>query len=195
MRDAPDDDPLAPFLAEIERHAGAAVIARAATVELLLLDVDGVMTDGGLIQSDDGQEHKRFHAQDTLGLRMLQASGVRAAIISGRASETLANRARELGVDELHQGCDDKGEALARIVAEGDVPLERCAFIGDDVVDLPPMRRVHLALCPADAHPLARAHAHHVLARGGGEAAVREACELIMHAQGTLRDALAPHLA
>ena len=194
--DAPTDpdDPLATLIEGIERHVHPTTLARAARVELLALDVDGVMTDGGLIQGDDGLEHKRFHAHDTIGLRLLRESGVRVAVVSGRASETLANRAREIGVDELHQGIDDKAEALAAIVRSSGVAPERCAFLGDDVVDLPPMRRVHLALCPADAHPLVRALSHHALARRGGEAAVREAAELLMHAHGTLRAALAPYL-
>ena len=152
--------------AEIERRSGPDVLARAAAVELLVLDVDGVMTDGGLIQSDDGLEHKRFHARDTLGLRMLRASGVELAIVSGRRSPTLENRARELGVDTLYQDCHDKAGALEEIVTTSGVPLSRCAYIGDDVVDLPPMRRVHLALCPSDAHPLVRACVDHVLPRG-----------------------------
>lgn len=189
-----DDDLLGPWIAALERRAGDAVLARAARVELLLLDVDGVMTDGGLIRGDDGLEYKRFHARDTIGLRLLRASGVKVGIVSGRASTTLADRAEEIGVDALHQGVHDKREALAAVLAALDVTAGRAAFIGDDVVDLPPMRRVHLALATADAHPLVRASAHHVLAAAGGRAAAREAAELIMHARGTLRVALGPYL-
>ena len=189
------DDPFAAWLADVERRAGDEVLARAARIELVLLDVDGVMTDGGLIREDDGLESKRFHARDTIGLRLLRASGVRVGIVSGRASRTLADRAEEIGVDALHQGVHDKREALARVLAELAVAPERTAFVGDDVVDLPPMRRVHLAIAPADAHPLVRISAHHVLGRGGGEAAVREAAELLMHARGTLRAAFAPYFA
>ena len=186
-------DPLAPWIADLERRAGHAVVARAARVELLLLDVDGVMTDGGLIREDDGLESKRFHARDTIGLRLLRASGVRVGIVSGRASPTLADRAEEIGVDALHQGVHDKREALARVLDELDISAERTAFVGDDVVDLPPMRRVHFAVAPGDAHPLVKAASHHVLGAGGGEAAVREVSELLMHAHGTLRAALAPY--
>ena len=188
------DDTLGPLLVDIERRAGAAVLARAAAVDLVLLDVDGVMTDGGLIRGDDGLEYKRFHARDTIGLRLLRASGVKVGIVSGRASTTLADRAEEIGVDALHQGVHDKREALVAVLAALDVPVERTAFIGDDVVDLPPMRRVRLALATADAHPLVRASAHHVLAAAGGRAAAREAAELLMHARGTLRAALGRYL-
>jgi len=191
---AGEDDPLAAVLADLERRSGPAVLARAACVELLLLDVDGVMTDGGLIREDDELESKRFHARDTIGVRLLQSSGVQVAIVSGRSSPTLAARARELGVDTLYQGCDDKRDALGRALAATGISAARAAYVGDDVVDLPPMRRVHLALCPADAHPLVRACAHHVLGHGGGEAAVRDACELLMHARGTLRTAYEPYL-
>ena len=192
-RAATGADPLGAWLDGLGRRAGSATLARAARVELLLLDVDGVMTDGGLIRGDDGLEHKRFHARDTIGLRLLRASGVRIGIVSGRASRTLADRAEEIGVDALHQGVDDKREALGRVLGELGARAERTAFVGDDLVDLPVMRRVHLALAPADAHPLVRNEAHHVLAADGGRAAVRDACELLMHARGTLRAALAPY--
>jgi len=179
---------------DIESRAGESVLARAADVALFLLDVDGVMTDGGLIQSDDGQEHKRFHAQDTLGLRLLQAAGVPCGIISGRASPTLVKRARELGIDIVRAGCHDKLAAMNEILEASALTAAECAFMGDDIVDLAPMLRARLALCPCDAHPLAHAHAHHVLARPGGGAAVREACELILQARGELRDAFEPYL-
>jgi len=189
-----DADPLAPLVAEIERLAAADTITRAAQVELVFLDVDGVMTDGRLDQGDDGVERKRFHARDTIGARLLVRAGVRLAIVSGRTSETLARRARELGVDELHQGVEAKLGIVERIAADAGMPLARCAYLGDDVVDLAPMRRVGLAICPADAHLVVRAQATHVLSRGGGAAALREAAELILHARGTLRDAHVPYL-
>jgi len=191
----PSEDLLAPLIAEIERHASPEIVARAARIELLFLDVDGVLTDGGLDQGDDGLERKRFHARDTIGARLLARGGVRLAIVSGRASPTLERRAAELGIDELHQGVEAKLGVVERVARSADVPLERCAYVGDDVVDLPPMRRVGLALCPADAHVLVSARAHHVLSRAGGEAALREAAELVLHARGDLRDAHAPYLA
>lgn len=196
MNSSPDrDTTLQRHIESIEARAGEVVLAKAASIVVFLLDVDGVMTDGGLIQSDDGVEHKRFHAHDTLGLRMLQAAGVRCGIVSGRASPTLTNRAREIGIEIVHQACHDKLSALNAICEANGVEVDRVAFMGDDIVDLPPMRRVGLALSPTDAHPLAVANAHHVLSRGGGRAAVREACELILQAQGNLRDALAPYFA
>lgn len=178
----------------IERSASPTTLARAAGIALVAFDVDGVMTDGALIQGDDALEHKRFHARDTIGLRLLGRAGLKIAIVSGRASSTLENRARELDVDALHQGVDDKLAAFEALAADCGVPPARCAFVGDDVVDLPPMRRAGLALCPADAHPLVRAEAHHALSRRGGEAAVREAAELLLHARGALADAFAPWL-
>lgn len=178
----------------IESRAGETVLRKASEIELLLLDVDGVMTDGGLIQSDDGQEHKRFHAHDTLGLRLLQAAGVRCGIVSGRASPTLANRALELGIDIVRAGCHDKLAVMNEILEESAIPAPKCAFMGDDIVDLAPMLRAGLALCPQDAHALARAHAHYVLERPGGSGAAREACELILQARGSLRDAFEPYL-
>lgn len=180
------DSSIRAVIDRIEARAGTDVLERAADVQWLLLDVDGVMTDGGLIQGDDALEHKQFHARDGLGFSMLKQSDIKLAIITGRRSKVVANRARELGIETLYQGSHDKLGALDKICSEQGLEYSRCAFMGDDLIDLPPMRRCRLALCPSDAHELVAAHAHWISRYPGGSGAVRDAIELLLHARGQL---------
>lgn len=159
--------------------------ALAREVRLLLLDVDGVLTDGTLFISGQGEEYKAFNSRDGHGIRMLQKSGVVVGIVSGRHSPAVEYRAAELGVQHLHQGCDDKLAIFEQLRGALGLGASQIAFVGDDVVDLPIMLRAGLAIAVHDAHELVRRHAHWVTASGGGKGAVREVCELIMHAQGT----------
>jgi len=166
------------------------VLRRAAQVRLAVFDVDGVLTDGRLILGDDGQEYKAFHSRDGHGLRMLQDSGIAVAIITGRTSQVVEKRARELGIEHLYQGRRDKLPALQELLALLRLRNEALAYVGDDVVDLPVMRRVGLAVAVGDAHPYVKRHAHWVTDAPGGRGAAREVCELLMQAHGTLEACL-----
>lgn len=163
-------------------------------LRLVVFDVDGVLTDGGLYLSDSGEETKRFNSLDGHGLKMLKASGVELAIITGRTSKCVALRAKNLGITRLYQGVEDKLAAMQSLLAELNLAPEAAAFMGDDVVDLPVMRRVGLALSVPAAPQVVRDHAHYVSRREAGHGAVREVCEMILDAQGTLDAQLAPYL-
>mgnify|MGYP001827093420 FL=1 len=167
---------------------------KAAAIRLIVFDVDGVLTDGSLYIGDDGQEYKAFNSKDGHGMVMLQQSGVEIAIITGRSSEVVRIRMASLGIQRVYQGKREKlpaYEELKQITGFGD---EQIAYVGDDVVDLPVMTRVGLAVAVQDSHPLTKQHAHWVTPSGGGRGAGREVCELIMDAQGTLQSALQHYL-
>lgn len=163
-------------------------------IKLIIFDVDGVMTDGRLIIGDDGQEYKAFNSQDGLGMKLLKASGVEMAIITGRTSNVVTKRAESTGIGHFYQGVEDKLEAFLDLAKKAGFSHEQCAFMGDDVVDLPPMRRCGLALTVPAAPALVKQHAHYVTAREAGHGAVREVCELIMQAQGTYDAQMAQYL-
>lgn len=162
---------------------------------MLVMDVDGVLTDGSIYLTDSGDELKAFNSQDGLGLTLLRKSGVALAIISGRKARCVEVRAQALGVAHVYQGIGNKAEAFARLLADTGLSAADCAYIGDDVIDLPVMRQVGFAVAVPDAPNLVRSHAHYVTGSAGGRGAVRELCELILHAQGKLDDALAVYLA
>jgi len=162
-----------------------AIRKRAARIRLVILDIDGVLTDGSLFLGDDGQEFKAFNARDGHGMVLLQETGVRLAVISGRNSNLVRIRMEHLGVAHVYQGCRDKVPAYDELKQILELPDDACAYVGDDVIDLPVMRRVGLAIAVGDAHPLVRQHAHWCTGAPGGRGAVREVCELIMDAQGT----------
>lgn len=168
--------------------------ARIQSLRLIAFDVDGVLTDGGLYLSDSGEEFKRFNSLDGHGLKMLQASGVELAIITGRRSKCVSLRAENLGIRHLHQGVENKLAAMQGLLAELKLAPQAAAFMGDDVIDLPVMRHVGVAFSVPAAPQLVRDHAHYVSQRAAGFGAVREVCELIMAAQGTLDTQLAPYL-
>jgi len=159
--------------------------ARFKNIKLLVLDVDGVMTDGGLTIGDDGQEYKTFHSHDGLGMKLLKASGVELAIITGRTSNVVKQRAETTGVAHFYQGAEDKLVAFNDLMQISGLTANQCAFMGDDVVDLPPMLKCGLALAVPNSPDLVLQHAHYVTIKAGGRGAVREVCELIMQAQGT----------
>lgn len=163
----------------------------AARVELLILDVDGVLTDGRLYYSADGVETKAFHAQDGAAIKMLQGAGVPVALISGRASEAVSRRAEELGIAHVYQAAQDKGVALNELCGAADVAPTRMAHMGDDVGDLPLFDRVGFRISVPGAHPEVAARAHHVTKARPGAGAVREACQLILVAKGRWESALA----
>jgi 3-deoxy-D-manno-octulosonate 8-phosphate phosphatase (KDO 8-P phosphatase) len=157
---------------------------RAARVRLLLLDCDGVLTDGRITPVEGGEELKSFHTHDGHGLVMLHRAGLRSGIISGRKSRLVELRAADLGVSFVRQGALNKVEAFESLMAEAGVEPSHAAYVGDDVVDIPLMRRCALAVAVADATPDTRTAAHYVTRLPGGFGAVREVCELILKAQG-----------
>ena len=157
---------------------------RAAGVKLLLLDCDGVLTDGRITPVPGGDELKSFHTHDGHGLVMLHRAGIRSGIISGRTSLLVEMRAADLGVTYVRQGALDKLSVFDALLIESAVEPSQIAYVGDDVVDIPLMRRCGLALAVADATPDTRDAAHYVTRLNGGHGAVREVCELILKAQG-----------
>lgn len=171
-----------------------AVYDRAKVLKLLVLDVDGVLTDGKLYLSDSGEEIKAFNTLDGHGLKMLKASGVDVAIITGRKSRLVEIRAGNLGIAHLYQGVEDKLSAFRELIGKLGLQPQQVAFMGDDLVDLPAMRRAGLALTVPAAPALVKQNAHYVSERSGGEGAVREVCELIMQAHGTFDAQVAPYL-
>lgn len=158
--------------------------AKAARVALLLLDVDGVLTDGGIVYDDGGREIKRFHVRDGHGIKMLQRAGVEVGIITGRNSGVTAVRARELGISLVRQGATDKMAAWRDILALRGVPPEASAYVGDDIVDVPLLKSVGFAAAPADAEPYVIDAADFVSSRAGGHGAVREVVEFILRSGG-----------
>jgi len=162
---------------------------RAARVSLLIVDVDGVMTDGRIILDSDRGEYKAFHVRDGHGIKMLQREGVKVAIITGRNSDVVNRRAAELGIDIVVQGSKDKIKDYLKIIAELGLRDEEVAYIGDDIVDIPVMRRVGLPVAVADAEEYVREQAVLVTERGGGRGAVREMTDMILKAKGLWDDA------
>ncbi len=170
------------------------IVSRAAQIRLVIFDVDGVLTDGSLFLGDDGQEYKAFHSRDGHGMKMLQRSGVEIAIITGRTSQVVALRMASLGIEHVYQGQEDKLAAFDHLLAKLGLSPGQTAYVGDDVVDLPVMRRAGLAIAVADSHSMILRHCHWRTTRPGGRGAAREVCELIMDAQGKLQPQLQSYL-
>jgi 3-deoxy-D-manno-octulosonate 8-phosphate phosphatase (KDO 8-P phosphatase) len=168
--------------------------ARAARIKLVAFDIDGVMTDGGLHYTNDGGELKTFNVQDGLGLKMMQRAGIELAIVTGRTSGVVAARAADLGIEHVYQGVADKRAAVGGLLDKLGLHWPDCAFMGDDLIDLPAMSQCGLAIAPANARPIVKERAHAVTDAGGGHGAVREAVEFILSAQGKLDAAFAPYL-
>ena len=171
------------------------IMEKAAHIRLVIFDVDGVLTDGSLYIGDDGQEYKAFNSLDGHGMKMLQNAGVQIGIITGRSSEVVRIRMQSLGIDHVYQGARDKLPAYLDLKQKLGLEDEQIAYVGDDVVDLPVMTRVGLAVAVQDAHPFAKQHAHWTTPTAGGQGAGREVCELLMSAQGKLQAALDQYLA
>lgn len=167
--------------------------SRLARVRLLLLDVDGVLTDGGVTWSNDGIEQKTFHIRDGLGLRLWQRAGCRAGIVTGRSSRVVQLRAEELGITLVRQGVEDKLATAAALVAECGVGWEETAFVGDDLPDLPVILRCGLGVAVADACREVAAAAAIVTSLPGGRGAVREVIERMLTARGDWDAIVARH--
>jgi 3-deoxy-D-manno-octulosonate 8-phosphate phosphatase (KDO 8-P phosphatase) len=168
--------------------------AKAREVKLVIFDVDGVLTDGGLFLGDDGQEYKSFNSRDGHGMKMLQKSGVVIGIITGRTSEVVRIRMESLGIEHVYQGKQDKLPAYEELRDKLGLADEEVAYVGDDVVDLPIMRRVGLAIAVNDAHPFVLQHAHWQTPHDGGRGAARDVCEMVLEAQGNLQTELDSYL-
>jgi 3-deoxy-D-manno-octulosonate 8-phosphate phosphatase (KDO 8-P phosphatase) len=162
------------------------VLEKAAQIKLVVFDVDGVLTDGGLFFGDDGQEYKAFYSRDGLGMKLLQQTGVEIGVITARNSLVVEHRMRNLGIENVYQGKMNKLDAFHHLLAKLNVSAKQTAYAGDDVVDLPVMKEAGLAIAVQDAHPFVKQHAHWITQHGGGRGAARDVCELIMQAQGTL---------
>ena len=157
---------------------------KARHIRMLILDVDGVLTDGSIIMDGDGNEIKAFNVRDGHGIKMLQRAGIEVAIITGRSSAVVAARATDLGIKHVIQGSLNKAEGLAELLAATGVKAEECAMMGDDVVDLPPMYQCALKLAPADAHAALLANVDWASDCSGGHGAVRQAAEGLILAAG-----------
>lgn len=172
---------------QVERsEAWMAALSRARQVRLLLLDVDGVLTDGSITYLSGGGEAKTFNTQDGLGIRLLQESGVAVGIITARTSEAVERRSRDLQFAHVFQGKQDKLTVYETILKETGLRPPQTAYMGDDLMDLPILNRVGFAVAPANAVAEIRQRVHYTTEHGGGRGAVREVCDLIMEAQGNL---------
>ena len=162
------------------------ILHRAAQIRLVIFDVDGVLTDGRLYLADDGNEFKAFHSRDGHGLKMLQNQGVAVAIISGRRSLAVEQRMADLGISYVYMGVQDKLVAFQDLLQRQGLDAAQVAYVGDDVIDLPVMIRVGLAIAVQDADPFVKRHAHWQTPSPGGRGAAREVCELLLEALGRL---------
>ncbi len=165
------------------------------SIQLLLMDVDGVLTDGSIIYTDAGEQIKAFHSRDGMGLRLLMDAGIKAGLVTGRKSDALSHRCENLKIDLVYSGISDKGKAVEDIARQTGIALENTAFMGDDLIDLPAMTRVQTAICVPDAPEEVKARAHIITKALGGQGAVREICEAILRAQGKWDSILETYLA
>ena len=175
-------------------HFPAEVLLQAQNIKVLFLDVDGVLTDGGLLYSDSGETLKRFNTLDGHGLKMLQKAGITPAVITGRDSEPLRTRLAALGITHAHYGIEEKRPAAEQTLRALGLNWNQAAAMGDDWPDLPMMQPCAFAAAPANAHAEVLARSHFVSRLQGGHGAVREVCEFILLAQGALERAIGSHL-
>lgn len=172
------------------------LLEKASRIQILIFDVDGVLTDGSLFLDNEGQEYKAFNSQDGHGIKMLQKHGVRCAIITGRTSRVVEHRIRNLGIDPelVWQGQHDKLHGFAELLEQTGLQTDEVAYVGDDVVDLPVMQKVGLAIAVQDAHPFVLQHSHWQTQRPGGRGAARDVCEMLLESRGVLQQELESYL-
>lgn len=170
------------------------VLDKAKRLKLLILDVDGVLTDGKLFFDNDGNEYKAFHARDGHGIKLLRQTGVEVAVISGRKSGSVALRMKNLGIEYVYQGHENKIAAFNEIIDKLHITPDQAAHVGDDLLDLPIMTRVGLAIAVDDANFAVKQRADWCTTLPGGHGAVREVCDLIMQAQGHFDDVVNAYL-
>jgi len=171
------------------RKSKQSIQLKARKIKLLLLDVDGVMTDGSILLDNLGNEIKAFHVRDGHGIKLAQKAGIVVGIITGRKSEVVMIRARELGITEVHQGARDKIIVYNKVISKYKLQNNEVAYVGDDVVDLGIFDRVGLAVAVADADPSVKPHVDLITKTAGGRGAVREVINLILRCQSKVRDA------
>ncbi|HUH66084.1 MAG TPA: HAD-IIIA family hydrolase [Syntrophales bacterium] len=162
----------------------ARLSAKLRRVHLLILDVDGVMTDGRIIMDHAGNEIKNFDVKDGHGLKIIMRYGIEVALVTGRSSDVVLHRAKDLGINEVHQGIKNKLDAAEAILKDRSLTYDELAFVGDDVVDIPLLKRAGFSACVADAVSDVKRCVDYIAVREGGRGAVREICELILKARG-----------
>lgn len=164
------------------------ILTAAKKIKLLILDVDGVLTDGSIILDNHGNELKFFHVRDGHGIKMLMRAGVHVALITGRQSKVVEKRADELGIRDVFQKCYDKKIAYDELTSKYSLDDDEIAYVGDDIVDIPVLKKVGFPVVVADAHEDVKAFAHMITTREGGRGAVREICDLLLQAKGLRKD-------
>ena len=164
--------------------------AKAQKIRMLLLDVDGVMTDGGILLGSDSIELKKFHVHDGMGIALAKAAGILIGILTGRDSEAVRRRAKELEIDEIQQGTIDKEQGYEAILKKYGLKDEEIAYIGDDLLDIPILRRAGFSICVANGVEEAKKVSHYVTKRKGGEGAIREAVERVLTGKGKKKEAI-----
>ncbi len=171
------------------------ILDKAARLKLVIFDVDGVLTDGSLFYGDDGQEYKAFNSRDGHGINMINKHRcVELGIITGRTSKVVEYRVQNLNIQHVYQGKRDKVPAFYELIEKLGVAPEETAYVGDDLVDLPIMSKVGLAIAVGDAHDFVKKHAHWTTPSNGGRGAARDVCELILEAKGLLQQELESYL-
>jgi len=168
--------------------------ARAKQIKIVIFDVDGIMTDGSLYFCEDGSEIKTFNILDGQGIKLLQKAGIKTGIITGRQSNMVKKRASDLGIDHLYQGREDKIVVLDQLLKDIDLSYDNVAYMGDDLPDLPIIRRVGLGITVANGHPTVTEYAFWQTTKAGGKGAVREFCDKLLSARGELDELLQPYL-
>ncbi len=164
-------------------------------IRMMIFDVDGVLTDGGVIYMDDGSEIKRFDVQDGHGIKLLQRAGIEVALISGRACRAVEQRALGLGITRVHLGSTVKIEAYEQILADTGLKEHETGFMGDDLIDIPVMRRAGFAVAVPSGAPHIFPYAHYITRASGGRGAAREVCEMILQVQGRWKSVMERYLA
>ena len=167
---------------------------RAVKIKLLILDVDGVLTDGTLIWHDDGREGKAFHVHDGHGIRLMQRAGIEVALLTGRESKVVDRRAKDLGIDLVVQGSRNKVTDYEKILKKRQLKDLEVAYVGDDIVDVPVLKRVGLAVAVANATAHVHSYCHATTKREGGKGAVREICDFLLRAKGRWNEVTLPYL-
>jgi 3-deoxy-D-manno-octulosonate 8-phosphate phosphatase (KDO 8-P phosphatase) len=167
-----------------------ALDAKARKIRMLLLDVDGVMTDGGILLGSDSIELKKFHAHDGMGIALAKAAGILIGILTRRDSEAVRRRAKELEIDEIQQGTIDKEKSYEAILKKYGLKDEEIAYVGDDLLDIPILRRAGLSICVANGVEEAKKVSNYVTKKKGGEGAVRETVEKILTGKGKKKEAI-----
>jgi 3-deoxy-D-manno-octulosonate 8-phosphate phosphatase (KDO 8-P phosphatase) len=164
------------------------LLSAAKKIKLLILDVDGVMTDGSIILDNFGNELKSFHVRDGHGIKMLMQAGIQVALITGRQSKIVERRAYELGIEDVFQKCYDKKIAYDELTQKYSLDDSEIAYVGDDIVDIPVLRKAGFPIVVADAHEEVKAFAQFITIKDGGKGAVREICDLLLKAKGLWKD-------